>query len=134
MANKAELRAKIERTEADLANVCDLAYRRLETIQSLEVDVEMARSVIAAVEALRDEWDASLQADQCPSCWAILTEASTCDHEEGYHHALSNLRAALSAPAPPPGEGDHRPGCASTVPMPFASCCQYPAQPEGRDQ
>jgi len=45
------------------------------------------------VEALLDRWETDLGENRCPSCHA--SPESDCDHGEGYHHALSDLRNAL---------------------------------------
>lgn len=52
---------------------------------------------LARVAAVRDEWDAALTENRCPSCH-VGYEANLmpgCDHAEGYHHALDDLSAAL---------------------------------------
>lgn len=59
--------------------------------------------VVARVRALEARWTECLTAYQCPSCLAPLNFGGFCDHEEGYHHALSDLRAALD-----PERGEHR--------------------------
>lgn len=48
---------------------------------------------VARVEALVVGWETALGLNSCPSC-GFAPEAD-CDHGEGYHHALSDLRAAL---------------------------------------
>ncbi|HET7327866.1 MAG TPA: hypothetical protein VFJ14_11350 [Nocardioidaceae bacterium] len=54
---------------------------------------EAARAeAVAPVLALREQWEAALD-DGCPSCGPV--GFTGCDHIEGYHHALSDLRAAV---------------------------------------
>lgn len=63
--------------------------------------------VVEQVRALHQRWEDMLGDDRCPSCH--MWPASDCDHGEGYHHALSDLRAALSSlDAPAPDEADER--------------------------
>jgi hypothetical protein len=51
-----------------------------------------AMATVERVRALRDRWESALE-DGCPSCGRFVAD---CDHNEGYHHALSDLRAALN--------------------------------------
>jgi hypothetical protein len=47
------------------------------------------------IEALRERWETALGEGRCPSCH--MPPGHDCDHGEGYHHALSDLRAALDS-------------------------------------
>jgi hypothetical protein len=51
--------------------------------------------IVERVRALRDKWETALGDNQCPSCLVFWTGGTICDHEEGYHHALSDLRAVF---------------------------------------
>jgi hypothetical protein len=54
---------------------------------------EQAAADRARIEALRERWETALGERRCPSCH--MSPDHDCDHGEGYHHALSDLRAAL---------------------------------------
>ena len=56
-----------------------------------------ARAVVARVRTLWNHWDVTLT-DECPACYAAVQDA--CDHQEGYYHAYSELKGALTGPAP----------------------------------
>ncbi len=75
-----------------------LVYLANRDLVKAERERDEALAELARVRAVVNVWEVELGDDRCPSCMASLNFGSTCDHEEGYHHALSNLRAALEGP------------------------------------
>ena len=100
--------AELGREDRDaIADACDAAYEFGDAwVRSIQSGLEdMLLPVIAQiadrraaearerVKVLLDYWETALGENRCPSCYA--SPEHDCDHGEGYHHALSDLRAAL---------------------------------------
>lgn len=62
-------------------------------VTKAERERDEARKALGRVRHLRDTWQAHLSDGRCPSCHH--EPETSCDHGEGYHHALSDLSVAL---------------------------------------
>lgn len=91
-------RGRCEELTAELAEHRERANDNFDTALRHLDRAERAEAKVARVEGVFDDWDTALTEGRCPSC--SQTPETDCDHGEGYHHAYSDLRAALA------GEGE----------------------------
>lgn len=85
------IRAAMAEVEAEMAEHRERADSNFDNALMWRERAEKAEATVERVRALGESWEGALDSG-CPSCGPFTDD---CDHIEGYHHALSDLWAAL---------------------------------------